>query len=200
MNLEKQKENFKNHVASFTDYLNIKIVDFKDPNSSRYRIRFLFEEDYYRLHISGDLGELIATNFYNMTFEKFSHYVNNTGYFEEKINCCSRALYVYDEELAKLELKERINDCDLIYEVREAQSSYGAEEDDEVIEEFMDEVFERYSSDTGIDSTGYDKLKEIDPDAFEWAFTLGKKETGILELYMLAFKLAMEQLNKTTEA
>ena len=80
MNLEKQKEHFKNHIATFTDYGNIKILDFKAPNTSTYRIRFLFEEDYCRLHISGDLGELIASNYYNMTYEKFSDYVNDTGY------------------------------------------------------------------------------------------------------------------------
>lgn len=48
MDLEKQKENFKNHIATFTDYGNIKIVDFKAPETSHYRIRFLFEEDYCR--------------------------------------------------------------------------------------------------------------------------------------------------------
>ena len=45
MNLEKQKENFKNHRAIFKDLGNIKILDFKKPNSTEYRIRFLFEED-----------------------------------------------------------------------------------------------------------------------------------------------------------
>ena len=122
MDIEKQKENFKNHVATFTDYGNIKIVDFKAPNTSNYRIRFLFEEDYYRLHISGDLGELIATNYNNMTYDKFSDFVNDIGYFEKKIDCHSRDIW-----------------------------------------EFVDD--------------------------------LGKKETGILELYMLAFKLAKEQLD-----
>ena len=47
LSLEKQKEHFKDHVAAFTDYGNIKILDFKNPNSSHYRIRFLFEEDYH---------------------------------------------------------------------------------------------------------------------------------------------------------
>ena len=32
MNLEKQKENFKNHRATFKDLGNIKILDFKKPN------------------------------------------------------------------------------------------------------------------------------------------------------------------------
>lgn len=90
MNLEKQRENFKNHIAKFTDYGNIKILDFKEPESSHYRIRFLFEEDYCRLHISGDLGELVATNYSNMTYEKFSDFVNDIGYFEGKIDCMNR--------------------------------------------------------------------------------------------------------------
>lgn len=34
MNLEKQKENFKNHRATFKDLGNIKILDFKKPNST----------------------------------------------------------------------------------------------------------------------------------------------------------------------
>ena len=46
MDMQRQREYFKDHVAKFTDYGNIKIVDFKNPNSSTYRIRFLFEEDY----------------------------------------------------------------------------------------------------------------------------------------------------------
>ena len=68
MDLKKQKEHFKNHVATFTDYGNIKILDFKAPGRSDYRIRFLFEEDFYRLHISGDLGEMTASNYNNMTY------------------------------------------------------------------------------------------------------------------------------------
>lgn len=40
IDLERQKDNFKNHIAKFTDYGNIKILDFKNPKSSAYRIRF----------------------------------------------------------------------------------------------------------------------------------------------------------------
>ena len=106
MNLGREKENFKNHIATLTDYINIKILDFKAPGTNHYRIRFLFEEDYCRLHITGDLGELIATNYDNMTFEKFSVFVNNTGYFAEKVSCHNRAIYIYDEDLAREQLKK----------------------------------------------------------------------------------------------
>ena len=34
-------EKFKNHIATFNDYGNIKIIDFKKPDSIEYRIRFI---------------------------------------------------------------------------------------------------------------------------------------------------------------
>lgn len=197
MNLEKQKEHFKNHIATFTDYGNIKILDFKAPNTSEYRIRFLFEEDYCRLHISGDLGELIASNYDNMTYEKFSDYVNDTSYFEEKIDCHNRAIYVYDEDKARAELMQgAIDDGDWLIE----SDRYSYEDDDEKrLEYIIDDILEEFSNTTGISSSGYDALSKINPDAWEFAYDIGKTETGILDLYMLAFKLAQEQLqNKNT--
>lgn len=192
MNLDRQMENFKNHIATFTDYGNIKILDFKNPDSSHYRIRFLFEEDYCRLHISGDLGELIATNYYNMTFDKFIDFVNDVGYFKEKIDCCSRAIYWYDEKAAREQLKEYIEEYDLLYYVDE----YSWKSDEEKLEDTLDDVLSDFSDATGIGYKGYEVLSELDGDAWEWAYDLGKKDTGILDLYMLAFKLATEQLKE----
>lgn len=196
MNLERQKEHFKNHIATFTDYGNIKILDFKNPNSSHYRIRFLFEEDYCRLHISGDLGELIATNYYNMTFNKFTDFVNNTGYFEEKIDCHSRPIYWYDEEAAREKLREYFKEYES-YELLDYSFEYCWEDDNEKrIEYIISDILSDFSDTTGISSEGCKELSKFDGDAWEWAYDLGKKETGILDLYMLAFKLATEQLKE----
>lgn len=191
MDLERQKENFKNHIATLTDYGNIKVLDFANPNSSHYRIRFLFEEDYCRLHISGDLGELIATNYNNMTFNKFTDFVNNTGYFEEKVDCHNRAFYYYDEDTARKELKERFEE----YELLNYADEYSWQDNDEKrLEYILRDILYDFSDDTGIGSKGYEELSKFDSDYWEWAYDLGKKSTGILDLYMLAFKLAMEQL------
>ena len=193
MDLERHMGNFKNHVATFTDYGNIKILDFANPNSSHYRIRFLFEEDYCRLHISGDLGELIATNYNNMTFNKFTDFVNNTGYFEEKVDCHNRAFYYYDEDIARQELKERFEE----YEWLSYTDKYNWRHDDEKrLEYILDDILCDFSDDTGIGSKGCEELSEFDSDYWEWTYDLGKKSTGILDLYMLAFKLAMEQLKE----
>lgn len=193
MDLEKQKEHFKNHKAVFTDYGNIKILDFKNPDSSHYRIRFLFEEDYCRLHISGDLGELTATNYSNMTYGKFSDFVNNVDYFKEKIDCNNRKLYVYDENQAREELLEMAEEHDWLL----FSDKYSYEGDDkERLSNIIDDILYDFDPDRGIGSKGYEELDDLECDAFEFAGHIGKQKTGILDLYMLAFKLAKKQLDK----
>lgn len=191
INLERQKENFKNHIATFTDYGNIKILDFKAPDTSHYRIRFMFEEDYCRLHISGDLGELIATNYNNMTYKSFKDFVHNTGYFEEKINCTSRRIYRYDEAKAKQDLLKLVEEYDLKEELGQA---YDWESEEESINDVIDEILSDFNDDTGIGSKGYDSASEHISDFGEDAKYIGREETGILNLYMLAFELATKQL------
>lgn len=192
MNLEKWKECFKNHKAQFTDYGNIKILDFKEPGKSEYRIRFLFEEDYCRLHISGDLGELIATNYNNMIYEKFSDFVNDIEYFESKIDCHNRPIDMYDCDKAREELMQRATDDGDWLDISER---YDYEDDEEIrLEYIIDDILEDFSDTTGISSNGREALSEIVPDEWEFSDDIGKMKTGILDLYMLAFKLAQEKL------
>lgn len=195
IDLEVQKRYFENHVAKFTDYGNIKIVDFKRPDSNEYRIRFLFEEDYCRLHISGDLGELIASNYNNMTFKGFSDFVNNVGYFREKIDCHNRKIYTYDSENAKKDLKELLEEWDMMEEILQ-YDRFDFETDEDKLEEFYENVLEDFSEDTGVGSKGYDALSEYFSDAWEFVSDIGKRPTYILDVYMLAFKLATDQLKK----
>lgn len=193
--LERQKENFKKHKANLMDYGNIKVLDFKNPDSNEYRIRFLFEEDYCRLHITGDLGSLIACNFYNMTYEKFSGFVNNTGYFEQKIDCLDRAIYYYDEEQARKDIKEYINEHHLGEYIIEYKG-FDFQSDEENINDFINDVLEDFLNTNGIGPKGVDKLIDIDEYMYDEIDSFGKKKTGILELYMLAFKLAQEELKE----
>lgn len=194
MNLVRQKEKFKNHVATFQDFGNIKVLDFRNPDSIEYAIRFIFEEDHYRLHISGDLGELIAFNQTNMRYETFGDFVNNTGYFEEKICCHERPIYEYDYESAKNELISKANEYGWVIDEEISQ-----EEHDEEIEQLIYEVLEDFNDRTGISQKGAEALSKYDSDCYEYAYDLGKESTGILELYMLAFKLAQKQLKGGAE-
>lgn len=180
LDMEKEKENFKDHVATFTDYGNIKILDFKNPKSSHYRIRFMFEEDYYRLHISGDLGELIAVNFDNMCYERFTDFIDSPVYFEKKVRCCNRPLYEYDSDIAHKELEEHLEDCTF--------------ESDFKKECFFEDVFCDFAEDYGFGTFAYSLVSEKDPDCDDYIIYLGRVRTGILELYLLAFELAQKQL------
>lgn len=192
MDIEKQKEHFKKHVATFTDYGNIKILDFANPESCHYRIRFIFEEDFYKLHISGDLGELIATNYRNMCYRDFADdFMHNTEYFMAKVNCHNRPFYEYDYEKAKEDLNKRFEDYDFILKFDF--------ETEELKEEKIDEILNDFDWRTGLGSKAYDILREIDEDCFEWIDLIGREETDILEIYMLAFELAQEQLKKQSE-
>jgi len=194
--LERQKQNFKNHKAKLMDYGNIKILDFKNPNSNEYRIRFLFEEDYCWLHITGNLGSLIACNYSNMTYEKFTDFVDSTDYFEQKIDCLERVIYYYDEEQARKDIKEYIYEHNLCDYVIEDEGVYCLP-DEENINDFITDVLEDFSNRNGMGPKGIDKLMEMDEYIYEDIDSFGKKETGILDLYMLAFKLAQEDLKSS---
>lgn len=192
LNLKREKENFKDHVATFTDYGNIKILDFQKPGSSHYRIRFLFEEDYYRLHISGDLGELTATNYTNMCYEKFTDFVHDTGYFESKVDCHSRDIYLWKPEKATEDLNRILDEMEYQFAPEEWDNRTPEELREETVENIVGEIYIR----SGLGKEGYLLLEKIDPNCFEYAHDIGKVSTGILELYMLAFELAQEQLSR----
>lgn len=191
-NIDKQKDNFKNHVAALSDYGNIKVLDFKNPGSSNYQIRFIFEEDYCRLHISGDLGYLSAFNPDNMTYEGFSDFIDNIDYFKEKIVSHDRPIYKYDYDKALKDLKNLFYE----YEVEDKIIEYPDEDHDEQLESAAKECLKDFSRHTGIGHVGYEKLQELIYDPAEEAEYIGRVETGILDLYMLAFKLTKKQIDE----
>lgn len=189
INLERQEEHFKNHVAKFTDYGNIKILDFQEPGRSYYRIRFMFEEDFYRLHISGDLGELIACNYTNMTYEGMEDFVNNPYYFEEKIDCHSRRLYTYDVKKAEEELKKEFEEEGSFYDDNYCDTW------EEAVELKIRDILFDFDDVHGLGPEGYETLDKISYDAASFT-NLGQERTGIIELYLLAFRLAQEDLKR----
>lgn len=189
----KWKNIFKNHIATFNDYGNIKIIDFKKPDSIEYRIRFIFEDDYYRLHISGDMGELIAINYYNMTYDDFiENYVNDSYYFEEKIICMNRGIYFYDEDKAKEDIlnlfKEEFKEDDEF----EFLKQYGYFD----VQSALDYLLEDFGVERGLTQTALRELQEwLDYDYCDIPEDIGRIRTNILDVYLLAFQLAYDQIN-----
>lgn len=177
-------ERFKDHIATLTEAGPVKILDFKAPDTIVYRIRFIFEEDYCKLTITGDLGSLTATNYYNMTYEKFKDFISSPGYFIEKIDSHEHPIYAYDENQAEEELRKKF------------EKDFDNKED---FDEFIDEILNNFDEDDGLSESGYDTLLEHDSDAWEYATNLGKYRTNYIDLYLLAYELARKQLESKSE-
>ena len=164
MNLELQKEMFADHVATLRDYGDIKVLDFQKPESNYYRIRFIFEEDHDRVHISGDLGELIAYNHAGLNFRDFIDYCyRHRVWFKSKVLCSSRPLQTYDRELAEKHLTEELKDKQLFNKVSTYFSAYFGDLDHEAVTELLVETaLVDFSNDGGIGEDGEKLLSSID--------------------------------------
>lgn len=183
------KHNCKHHVASFTDLDDVKILTFQTPGSSHYKIRFLFDEPSYTLTISGDLGYLVAQNECNMTFEKFSQFLNSPGYFLEKVKAMSRPAYMYDEQKAREKLEEYLGSLGTEFE-----------EFDEAKSLFTEAVLDNFTDTAGISDNGAEALARLDDELGtdflnEEGYDLGRMPTGTIELYLKLFALAARQLH-----
>lgn len=191
---EKHKEHFARHVATLMKHGPVTVLDFKEPGSVHYHVRYTFDEsqDPPLLLISGDLGHLVARN-HNMRYTLFGQcFVGHPDYFGEKVLCMERPRFCYSEEKAKADLLE------IAYH-------YGIEtrEDLEekwpgIFEEHWGDLARHLDVDTGLDASFVKRFaEEICDDESEAYYQLseaGKTETGILDLYLNAFVLACEQV------
>ena len=64
------------------------------------------------------------------------------------------------------------------------------------IENAIDDVLENFDDNRGISEKGYEIMDKCMCDFWEEARYIGRDRTGVLELYLLAFKLATQQLQQ----
>lgn len=195
MDLELQKEMFADHIATLRDYGDIKIVDFQKPESNYYRIRFIFEDDHDRVHISGDLGELIAYNYAGLNFRNFIDYCRRDCiFFKVRVKCSSNPLYTYDRELAEKQLLQKTKDN---YTLDRIADYFDVCEPEEAVEPFIEKVLDGFSDTDGICEIGERMLLNIDYSAFDPIDEIGLEEgPDVFDVYLLAFKLAFRQLQE----
>ena len=195
MNLELQKKMFDDHVATLRDYGDIKIVDFQKPESNYYRIRFIFEEDHDRVHISGDLGELIAYSYAGLNFRNLIDWCRRDSiFFKLKVKCSSHPLYTYDRELAEKQLLQMTKDN---YTLDRIADYYDVCEPEDAVKPFIEDVLDSFSDTEGICEIGERKLLNIDYSAFDPIDEIGLEEgPDVFDVYLLAFKLEYKQLQE----
>lgn len=195
MDLELQKEMFADHVATLKDYGDIKVLDFQKPGSNYYRIRFMFEEDHDRVHISGDLGELIAYNYAGLNFRNFIDYCRRECiFFKLRVKCSSNPLYTYDRELAEKQLLQKTKDN---YTLDRIADYFDVCEPEDAVKSFIENVLDGFSDTEGICEIGERTLLNIDYSAFDPIDEIGLEEgPDVFDVYLLAFKLAYRQLQE----
>lgn len=195
MDLELQKEMFADHVATLKDYGDIKVLDFQKPGSNYYRIRFMFEEDHDRVHISGDLGELIAYNYAGLNFRNFIDYCRRDCiFFKLRVKCSSNPLYTYDRELAEKQLLQKTKDN---YTLDRIADYFDVCEPEDAVKTFIEDILDGFSDTEGICEIGERTLLNIDYSAFDPIDEIGLEEgPDVFDVYLLAFKLAYRQLQE----
>lgn len=103
----------------------------------------------------------------------------------------NRKIYVYDEGQAREDILNLMDEYDVKDEFMNDRFDF------ETIDDVINDILEDFDEDRGIGSKGYDELGKVFSDVWEIVGDIGKQNTNILDLYMLAFKLATDQLQSS---
>lgn len=187
---------FANHKATLMDYGDVKILDFKDPDCNTFHVRFLFDESQYTLHITGDLGYLTAVNRSNMTYEGFWAFLNSPCYFEEKVIDHSRPFYEYHEDKAYKELLELISTQENAGQIATLLSDRMDSWADDTWSkaDVANEILAIGFDDNGLSGEVVSILEDVLGSDISSLYRIGRESTGILQVYLAAFELAVSKL------
>ena len=184
------KRIFKDFQAKkLVDDKNFLVIDWKNKNGSgEYSIRYTLDIEKGNFIVTGDVGYCIASWSNHLTPDNLCKFLNNIGYFKEKINCWTES-YTYRYKDIKDDLfvlkNDLLNDTD-----------FSEEEIDEDIEEIlsMAEYIEK-----GMAS--YPDLIDIYTkyysDWWDSGFsTLGRRISDRIYLWAAGFQMAWKQLSE----
>lgn len=184
------KRIFKDFQAKkLVDDKNFLVIDWKNKNGSgEYSIRYTLDMEKGNFIVTGDVGYCITSWYNHLTPDNLCKFLNNIGYFKEKINCWTES-YTYRYKNIKDDLfvlkNDLLNDTD-----------FSEEEIDEDIEEIlsMAEYIEK-----GMAS--YPDLIDIYTkyysDWWDSGFsTLGRRISDRIYLWAAGFQMAWKQLSE----
>lgn len=186
--IEQAKKNFRNHKATFKQFDGISTLDWRNKDgSSNYYIRYVFDEEKGCLYITGDLGSAVVRLTEKSMLESLSSYINSIGYFLGKI-LCSTDKYVYDLELARDQLKQRLIIPDEEYE-------------DERLDELqvlVSDTLECFEELNGFNLSDdvKERLSKEDADYWEWIYDIGKDVDIRVILWLVGLEMAYNQICK----
>ena len=193
---EGQLRNFSNHGIIENELGNMKVFNFKKPDSRNYSIRYMFDGS--RLIVTGDLGTAIYEWSGEVSLENLAGM--NIGYFNGKCEASSEGKKEWKQEDAIIDLDEHFKDNYL-------ESYKEFEENDDITEEYQ-EKFDRVSeiieelksnAEDEISYIAYAResdIHEIEQDAWEWIYNVGNTIPYRHKLHLLGIKLINRRLNE----
>lgn len=180
------EKKFSDFEANLTQHDGISVLDWRNRNGSGdYYMRVIFDEDKERMFISGDLGNAVFQFTEKATLFRIARY-SSFSYFMEKLSCSTNR-WEYDRQSAREELEERLKSEDM--------TESELEEADELIGDIMDN-YDQYGNGTHLTEDLTDRISDIDPDYWEWVYSLGERPHPRVIIWWKALKLAARQIEE----
>lgn len=180
---------FANHKAHLIEHEGVAILDWKEPGTFMYPVRYIFAGS--RLYISGDIGDAVFNLTWMATPESFNDV--NLGYFLGKLSCNSRERWLFDERKALIDLEEWYEEA--VFDIGEKvlkETNELYKDLKSIIrsvstpKEYERELFNHYSDNSFI---------FYDAEDFSSFSEFGKKLPMVFVAYLLGIKLANKQIN-----
>lgn len=182
---------FKDHKAELIRCGDITILNWRNPNSYSYYVRYVFDGN--KIYISGDIGEAVFNLTWKADINSFTDL--SLGYFLSKMSTCLNGKIDYDGEEAKRSLIEWKNE---LLEEKEFDDDEDKEEFIETIAEIIDAAESCSSYDEWAwqycNGEYYDFISENDPDYCEWIYNVGNVIPYHNYAFLEGLKMASEQL------
>lgn len=185
---------FKNHKAELVKCGDITILNWRNPESGNYYVRYIF--DGYRMYISGDIGDAVFSLTWKATLESFTEL--DLDYFLSKMTTCSNGKERYCSEKASARLKE------WKAELLEDKIFENDEEKEEFLEMFDDLIsgaenctsIEQWAWEYVNSDTFNEFISENHCDYWEWIYNIGTVIPYHNFAYLIGLKMAYEQLKE----
>lgn len=198
---------FKDHKAAYrVSGAGFSVLDWKRPGTIQYWVRMVFDherDNTMAVYITGDLGEAVVYPTCPASLEDMANCFTsrepggpidiNETYFLEKVKTGNH-LFEWGMDEFKEDLRE------------EFVRRFGKDEDQHELNEFFEEYCDGYLPnvviDNGVhitDSFARDALESIFPDWNEWIYSCGKRVSNFVVFWLVAMRLAYEQLNEHGE-
>lgn len=195
INHEIKNEWFENHRAELIETNHVSTLYWKEPGTSMYGVTYLFSGN--NLIVTGDIGEAIFTFSDAIKLETFKDV--NIHYLMKKLSCSSLERWKFNQNLARTQLQEWVNE-----HIQNAFSDdIQTERRNESYRELHGNLLSAIDDSTSTDSfefnvwTQYmDSSLDMETEAWESITEYGRELPTHFHAYLIGLEMAISQLEQ----